>query len=275
MVGTTGGGMTGGTTTGGGTTGGGTTGGGTTGTSGTGFIAAIQFTRGSDSIRLAGGSLTGGVPLSAAFTVEGVFRFPAPNTYGVLTSPPAGANIWEEAASGTEDISVYLTSSTGFGAFWTGSASSPGNGSNGGITGPTLPLNTWVHLAWVFDGAQERIYVNGALTSSVSLPGGYPPSVPSVNTALGYNSGRGDIPPSSGAVFDLACFRISSVARYSGASFAPPTSPWSPDANTLLLINPSAISGDPTAFACPGSAGITATFAAGIGSATNPSWRSY
>jgi hypothetical protein len=100
---------------------------------------------------------------------------------------------------------------------------------------PTFPLtpNVWHHLAYVYDGSQERMYVDGNQIA-------YRPA----SGAIGNGSGQGTV----GAIYrdnqvipgmigylDMLC--ISDNARYSGASFSPPTGDLVGDSHTQLLYN--------------------------------------
>jgi hypothetical protein len=77
----------------------------------------------------------------------------------------------------------------------------------GSVTSPTaLPLNTWTHLAFVYDGANGRIFINGNPVISGPMPA--PPSATRTNNFIG-RSNFGDT--YANAIIDE--FRIWSVAR--------------------------------------------------------------
>ena len=42
-----------------------------------------------------------------------------------------------------------------------------------GLSSPNSPLNAWTHLAAVFNGTAEQVYVNGNLFGTTSIPYGY------------------------------------------------------------------------------------------------------
>lgn len=98
---------------------------------------------------------------------------------------------------------------------------------------PNMAPDVWHHVAFVFDGAEERLYVDGHLVASQSTSGG-----------VGNGGGQAHI----GAIFRdnvlrdgfigyLESLRISDVARYTGSMFDHPVGDLASDANTLLLFN--------------------------------------
>ena len=77
----------------------------------------------------------------------------------------------------------------------------------GSVTSPTaLPLNTWTHLAFTYDGTSGSIFINGNPVISASMPS--PPSATRTNNFIG-RSNFGDT--YANAIIDE--FRIWSVAR--------------------------------------------------------------
>ena len=108
----------------------------------------------------------------------------------------------------------------------------PVNGLNV-LSGPVsnIALDVWHHAAYVYDGAEERLYFDGTLVASRAGSG-------DVNDAdapmyIGASVGHGY----TTFVGLLDSVRVSNVARYVGASFTPPTGDLANDANTLLLYN--------------------------------------
>ena len=99
------------------------------------------------------------------------------------------------------------------------------------VTGPTLSLSTWYHVAATYDGARTNVYCSinsSTVTSSAAVVGsmGYNPSY-STNAGFWNNSY---------ITGNLADLRVSNVARYTGSSYTVPTAPFTTDANTLLLL---------------------------------------
>jgi len=129
----------------------------------------------------------------------------------------------------------------------------------------TLARNEWHHIAFVYDGAEERIYVDGTLRASRSGSG-------DVRDANGL--------PHIGAIFRdgvvrtsfngyMESFRISDVARYSGDTFDAPTGDLPSDANTQLLFNFDEAAGSTTIQdASPMT--LTGTLGVGFDGATSP-----
>jgi hypothetical protein len=149
----------------------------------------------------------------------------------LLLQPGGGGNIYMEQASGLEDKRLVLND--------TGPA---------GI-GFTLPTNqtalfapvsvtpgVFHHVAFVRDGGQERLYLDGSLVGSRSVSGDIDDSS-STAPAVGAQFFDQTSFLSNAFIGDIDTLRISNVARYSGASFVAPSGDLSSDAGTLLLYN--------------------------------------
>ncbi len=97
----------------------------------------------------------------------------------------------------------------------------------------TVSLGSWHHLAYVYDGSQERIYLDGVRA------GFRPASAIDVRDSSGPAFVgalfKGPLAPSFVGYMDT--LRVSDVARYSGLAFIPPVGDLTSDANTQLLYN--------------------------------------
>jgi hypothetical protein len=221
------------------------------------FNHAFRFTQTTDTIQLTGGALSGACPLNSLFTVEVFLRPTSSNGY-----------IWQQWTGGLMNELMQLNA---------GDLETIAVGSGQPqlfFQGTAVTLNQWNHLAWCYDGTNVRLYVNGQLALTQAAPNGFDPIVQAEACSIGRNEGLpgdGDLPFTG----DLAGLRISSVARYTGSSFTPPTVPFAADSSTMLLVDPSSFSSAPTSFSAPGSQGITATLGAGSSAATSPTWVAY
>lgn len=104
------------------------------------------------------------------------------------------------------------------------------------ITGKGVPLNTWTHVAWAYDGAHIRYFVNGVLNNTVSATGSIQSTL-SEDFLLGFAPQTWGEGAPSGAMMTgtVGPIRVSKTARYTSA-FTAPTS-FSLDSNTILLHN--------------------------------------
>ena len=97
----------------------------------------------------------------------------------------------------------------------------------GGLTsGGTLVTNTWYHIAYVDDGSNISLFLNGTSVGSRGTPG-------ALTNAIMYLGGYSNSLGTNGYIDEL---RISNTARYT-SNFTPSTTPFVNDANTLLLIH--------------------------------------
>ena len=94
----------------------------------------------------------------------------------------------------------------------------------------TIALNSWQHVAWVYDTGTARLFVNGVLQGSSALTlTAYPSAIFSIGAALGSTCNNNNS-VLNGMVREV---RISSAARYS-AGFTPALR-LTTDADTMLL----------------------------------------
>ena len=203
----------------------------------------IQFNDSTDTIRV-----NGNTTLGSAATYEALVQFPAAAANGVIF------NEWDNSA---EDKGLF-----------------GGTGTLSGISYPagsliiptvTLGLNQWHHIAYVYDGSEQRMYLDGNLVGSTTGSGPISNSnsgVPFVGALI-----RGSLIPSFQGYMDT--LRVSDIARYSGASFAAPTGDFSTDANTQLLYNFNEAPGSTIAVDSSGF-GRDGTLGTGFAGATSP-----
>ena len=110
-----------------------------------------------------------------------------------------------------------------------------GNGNSAGFESSAIvSWNTWHHIAYVYDGSQERFYLDGIKVSSRAASGDvydYSSSIAAVGA-----TNRGTV---VGASFEglIDTLRVSTIARYTGDSFTAPTGDLTSDAYTNLLYN--------------------------------------
>lgn len=104
--------------------------------------------------------------------------------------------------------------------------------------------DAWHHVAWVYDGAEERIYVDGQLVVEHAASGDICDTAD--KASIGAASREGANPPYSGFQGAMESVRISSVARYVGSSFVPPMGDLVSDPETQLLLNFNEPSGSST-----------------------------
>ena len=192
--------------------------------------------------------------VSAASTYEAVVLFPGEGGVGGM--------IYNEWTGGAEDklLQFYF------------SATGPSTLVGFNFPGPGVltaeadaPADTWHHVAFVYDGMEERLYLNGQRVAGRPRSG-----------AIGNGSGRGHVGGvwRDGTVLNsirghLDSFRISSVARYTGDSFAPPLGDLASDDDTVLLFTFNEPAGSKT-IQDDGPSDLTGTLGAGFTGATPP-----
>ncbi|AIE87636.1 LamG-like jellyroll fold domain-containing protein [Fimbriimonas ginsengisoli] len=224
------------------------------------FTRVFRFALPTDTIQLKGGDLNGACNLGQRFTVEAIVK-------------PARADsrtfIWQQWANGSMD-EIFVLDPDRFVGMGTG-AGQPYRY----YYGDQFPLHAWSHMAWCYDGQVVRMYRNGHLVSTTPATGNITPLANAEAAALGKNCGVPFVTQDFSFVGDLAAFRISNVDRYTGESYDVPTKPWEDDASTLVLVDPSTLSGTPTNFSIPGIQHLNGTLGGGSSSATSPTWEAY
>lgn len=178
------------------------------------------FDSATDSIALANGTTIG-----TTMTIEAVFA-PTSASFGSLYFEQRDAQEHKQlTASGTGVTGIGFAA----GAITTGNI----------VSTPVAP-HVFHHLAFVRDGAAERLYLDGALVGSRTVTNADISDAANDATALAAIGAGRYFPqvlfdPSFVGVLDS--IRVSSTARYSGATITAPTSDMTSDAGTLLLLN--------------------------------------
>jgi hypothetical protein len=136
--------------------------------------------------------------------------------------------IWNCYQSSAGDVNCWCEINGGTLGFILGS----GNGRQVCNRSPTTPItiNTWHHVVCVYNNGTYSAYLNGTRFLNITSATVVPASTFSI-TNLGTWSGSQLL---NGYIDE---FRISSTARYSGASFTSPISAFDYDTNTTLLLH--------------------------------------
>jgi len=182
----------------------------------------------------------------------------------VLLLPGGGGTVYFEQADGREHKQLALSET-----------------SVGGI-GFTLPTNqtslnadvavstgVFHHIAFVRDGGEERIYLDGLRVARRTVQGDIDDdssTAPAVGAQMFQNTSF----MTQSFIGLLDTLRISNVARYNGASFTAPTGDLGSDSDTLLLYNFNAAELAGNQLADLSGNGHTGTLGAGFAGATAP-----
>ena len=131
---------------------------------------------------------------------------------------------------------------------------------------PTIiGLRTWHHIAAVYDGASVSLYLDGVRVATESASG----SIANGSALPIFGGGQYETSTTIGFIGYVDWFRMSNTARYSGASFTPPSSQPANDSNTVLLFYFDEASGSTTA-ADESSNHNNGALGVGVSSATSP-----
>jgi hypothetical protein len=174
----------------------------------------IYFANPTDTIAISGQS-----EITTAATYEVVIKFPPCNR--------GTGRVFNEWQAFAEDklLSVGPTGLCGY--------NHPLGGGTVLCVNTNLTADSFHHVAFVYDGSEERLYLDGQQVAQRAMSG-----------SVGNSEGPGRI----GAIFRdggvqssfvgiLDAVRLSRVARYAGNAFTPPTGDLTSDADTVLLYN--------------------------------------
>jgi hypothetical protein len=204
-----------------------------------------QFDAATDTIQVSGNSILG-----TAATIEARINI----------TTTAGGCVFNEWANGYEDKYLGVGSGRVFGFLY----HVGGYGALGSST--TISLNTWHHLAYVYDGTQERLYLDGIEVGSRPASGDvldYAYSIAAVGAIY-----RDNMMVSS-FMGQIDTLRVSTICRYTGESFIAPTGDLTSDSDTNLLYNFNESQGSTVVYDLSGN-GRTGTLGAGFNGATSP-----
>lgn len=208
--------------------------------------SVAYFDSTTDTIQASGQTVIG-----TASTYEAVVLFPSDGG--------ARGNLFNEHAAFQED-KLLEAGPSGIGGFNFGAGSRVLS-----TNSVTLSQDVWHHVAYVYDGSQERLYLDGE--REVSRPAGGDVADSDGLGHIGAIFRDGSVRSSFVGYMDS--IRISNTARYSGDSFTAPTGDLASDANTLLLYNFAEEAGS-TTVADGSPNGRTGTLGAGFSGATSP-----
>jgi hypothetical protein len=108
----------------------------------------------------------------------------------------------------------------------------PSAGFSSGVSGGTLYLNQWNHVAVVRQGSSFRLYVNGTLASTVTDSASMTAAISSLTIGADTSPGNGLM-----AGYIASTRLVVGDFVYSGSTISVPTAPFTSNANTRLLTN--------------------------------------
>jgi hypothetical protein len=187
--------------------------------------AALLFTNSTDTMMI-----TGDPVLSSQATYEALVEFNSTSYSGGIASSYTGGggviyNFWQ---NGEEDQALAVLN----GGPLFGEGYPVGNAV--GMYGGTLLTNAWYDIAYVYDGHQERLYIDGSLVASLTTSGNINSSSGAIG-AIGAIFRDGGIQQSFKG--EIESLRISNTARYSGSSYVATMADFPDDSSTQLLYD--------------------------------------
>lgn len=207
----------------------------------------LLFDEPTDTVSIAGSSV-----LKTAGTIEVVIK---------PTSPLAGLVYNEWQPSVADKQFGLLASAEPYGFL---------NGSNSAfLTSQSISVGEWHHVAYVYDGSEVRMYIDGTKVSSLPENGDIPDfGGQTILGAIDRSSSPPDIFRSSFLGL-LDSVRVSNTAKYSGNSIVPASGDFAVESDSILVFNFDEMPGATSVIDAVG--GIVGTFGTGFSSATSPS----
>ena len=190
--------------------------------------------------------------MTRQMTIEAKFLMPSSETLPpnqppspVYVSP--GGRIFGEQVAGLCDKALWVSPFVPFalgGGAWTGWFPIGKDGPYLTLSYP-VSLHVWHPVAFVRDGDEQRVYLDGDLLASQQLAG-TPYDLPIANSSGSQMTIGGFLYKSTSVTPDnldpafhgaIQWVRVSNAARYSGSFALPPSTVPSPDPSTLVLFD--------------------------------------
>ncbi|MGA2662431.1 MAG: immunoglobulin domain-containing protein, partial [Verrucomicrobiota bacterium] len=223
-------------------------------------------------------SVNGHTSVTNQMTIEAETLIPSSLAFSSLalsaSYPSASDRIFAEQKCGYGDKGLGVSPSHMWGEAWTAFAS--GMDDPGISVRQSVDVNVWHHIAFVRDGEERRLYLDGELIGTRELAG-TPYDLPIVNApdstmAIGafFYTCQGSI--NTAFLGGIQWVRMSNVARYAGSFALPPGTVPSPDSFTLVLFDFSNIQPGTWAIDDLSSNHFRGTVATGFTGATAPTF---
>lgn len=178
---------------------------------------AVLFQRPTDTIQVPGNTVLG-----STYTAEARIMLCPGQLY-------TNGVVFQEQYDGVEDKALIVGPGIAGGTSW--NTAQPTHFVVGDLT---MAPFTWIHVAFVYDGTSQRVYLNGVLVGSRPYSGLIGNSPSSAMSIGGFAEIDGEFRGAFTGMIDA--LRISSNARYI-ADFTPPAGDLVADGNTVLLYN--------------------------------------
>ena len=183
------------------------------------------------------------------FTIDFWVKFDSLPTNGVM-------GILSQFVDSNNYMYFGLYGSSGT-SYWFWQTCVGGTTTSNGVLATTVSTGVWYHIAYVRDGANLLVFQNGSLLGTITTISG---SMPSLSAPLSIGVAWA-LPNFDGWLKE---FRISNgVARWT-SNFTPPTSEYTPDQYSVLLLHMDGANGS-TVFADSNSGPVTVTPALSVG----------